>query len=136
MWSDKKRQNQERTHPRTTKVVQASRKITERRLKWYGHVMRMEEDHVVRRVMTKAIPGKRKRGRPKTRWKDVCKRDMQTVGLREGDEGDRAYWRRPQMTGTARGKERSIYYKRNHIFYSGHKNIIVIPLGVNIIKTT
>ena len=58
-----------------------------------GHVMRMEEDHVVRRVMTKAIPGKRKRGRPKTRWKDVCKRDMQTVGLREGDEGDRAYWK-------------------------------------------
>ena len=62
-------------------------------MKWYGHVMRMEEDHVVRRVMTKAIPGKRKRGRPKTRWKDVCKRDMQTVGLREGDEGDRAYWK-------------------------------------------
>ena len=77
----------------TTKIVQASRKITERRLKWYGHVMRMEEDHVVRRVMTNAIPGKRKRGRPKTRWKDVCKRDMQTVGLREGDEGDRAYWK-------------------------------------------
>ena len=77
----------------TTKVVQASRKITERRLKWYGHVMRTEEDHVVRRVMTKAIPGKRKRGRPKTRWKDVCKRDMQTVGLREGDEGDSAYWK-------------------------------------------
>ena len=58
-----------------------------------GHVMRMEEDHVVRRVMTKAIPGKRKRGRPKTRWKDVCKSDMQTVGLGEGDEGDRAYWK-------------------------------------------
>ena len=44
----------------TTKVVQAYRKITERRLKWYGHVMRMEEDHVVRRVMSKEIPGKRK----------------------------------------------------------------------------
>ena len=48
---------------------------------------------IVRRVMTKAIPGKRKRGRPQTRWKDVCKRDMQTVRLREGDEGDRAYWK-------------------------------------------
>ena len=23
----------------------------------------------------------------------MCKRDMQTVGLREGDEGDRAYWK-------------------------------------------
>ena len=90
VWSDKIRNEHIRG---TTKVVQASRKIMERRLKWYGHVMRMEEDHVVRRVMTKAIPGKRKRGRPKTRWKDVCKRDMQTVGLKEGDEGDRAYWK-------------------------------------------
>ena len=50
-------------------------------------------NNVMTKVMTKAIPGKRKRGRPKTRWKDVCKRDMQTVGLREGDEGDRAYWK-------------------------------------------
>ena len=49
--------------------------------------------HVVRIVRTKAIPGTSKRGRPKTRWKDVCKRDMQTVGLRESDEGDRAYWK-------------------------------------------
>ena len=77
----------------TTKVVQASIKITERRLKWYGHVMRMEEGHVVRRVMTKAIPGKRKKGIPNTRWKDVCKSDMQTAGLRERDEGEMAYWK-------------------------------------------
>ena len=37
----------------------------------------------------------------------MCKRDMQTVGLREGDEGDRAYWKEtiPQMTGRARGKK-------------------------------
>ena len=28
----------------TTKVVQASRKITERRLKWYGSTYNMEED--------------------------------------------------------------------------------------------
>ena len=37
----------------------------------------------------------------------MCGRDMQTVGLREGDEGDRAYWKEMvnKMTGTARGKE-------------------------------
>ena len=46
----------------TTKVAQASSKITERRLKWYGHVMRMEEDHAVKRVMTKLIPGKGREG--------------------------------------------------------------------------
>ena len=45
-----------------TKVVQASSKITERRLKWYGHVMRMEEDHVVSRVMTKAVRRKGREG--------------------------------------------------------------------------
>ena len=65
-WSDKIRQNQERTHPRNDESSAGVRKTTERRLKWYGHVMRMEEDHVVRRV-TKAIPGRMKRGRPKTK---------------------------------------------------------------------
>ena len=96
----------------TTKVVQASRKITERRLKWYGHVIRMDEDHVLRRVMTKVIPGKWKRGRPKTRWKDVCKRDMQTVGLREGDEGDRAYGKRRSTTIAATPDNGKIQRKR------------------------
>ena len=70
----------------------------------YGHVMRREEEHAVKRVMTKEIPGKRTRGRPKTRWEDVCRRD---VGLRAGEEGDRAYWinnhTQTKMTG---GKDR------------------------------
>ena len=29
----------------TTRVVQASKKITEHRLKWYGHVRRMKQEH-------------------------------------------------------------------------------------------
>ena len=29
-----------------TKVAQASKKITERRLIWYGHVMRRDEEHI------------------------------------------------------------------------------------------
>ena len=70
--------------------------------------MRREEEHAVRRVMTEEIPGKRKRGRPKTRWKDVCRRDMQTVGLRAGEEEDRAYWRARinNHTGDPRSLER------------------------------
>ena len=42
-----------------------------------------EEEHAVRRVMTKEISGKRKRGRP------MCAE----VGLIAGEEGDGAYWR-------------------------------------------
>ena len=34
----------------TTRVVQALKKITEKRLKWYGHVRRMKEEHIVRRI--------------------------------------------------------------------------------------
>ena len=42
----------------TTRVVQASKKITEKRLKWYGHVRRMKEEHIVRRMLDVNIPGK------------------------------------------------------------------------------
>ena len=48
----------------TTRVVQASKKITEKRLKWYGHVRRMKEEHIVRRMLDGDIPGKKRRGRP------------------------------------------------------------------------
>ena len=40
------------------------------------------------------VPGKRKRGRPKTRWKDACQRYLKGTGLRAGEETDRAMWRR------------------------------------------
>ena len=33
----------------TTRVVQASKKITEKRLKWYGHVRMTKEEHIERR---------------------------------------------------------------------------------------
>ena len=51
----------------TTIVVQASKKITEKRLKWYGHVSRMKEEHIVRIMLDVDIPGERRRGRPTLR---------------------------------------------------------------------
>ena len=74
----------------TTTVVQTSKKITEKRLKWYGHVRRMKEEHIVRRMLDVNIPGKRRRGRPNLRWKDACKRDMLEVGLKEDNTTNRA----------------------------------------------
>ena len=40
-----------------------------------------------------AVPGKRKRGRPRRRWVDLAREDMERVGTREGDEVDREKWR-------------------------------------------
>ena len=84
----------------TTRVVQASKKITERRLNWYGHVMRRDGEHILRKVLRSDIPGKRKRGQPKTSWKDACQRDLKSTGLRAGKETDRAMWRRKIISHT------------------------------------
>ena len=46
----------------TTKVGEITKKAQERRLKWYGHVMRREEHYVGRRAMVMKVQGRRKRG--------------------------------------------------------------------------
>ena len=88
----------------TTRVVQASKKITEKRLKWYGHVKRMKEEHIVRRMLDVEIPGKRRRGRPNLRWKDASKRDMTKLGMKEDNTTNRAAWRKKiiSLTGDPR----------------------------------
>ena len=65
----------------TTRVVQASKKFTEKRLEWYGHVRRLTEEHTVRRMLDVDIPGKIRRGRPKY-GKMHVNRDMTEVGLK------------------------------------------------------
>ena len=93
VWSDKKRQNQERTHPRNDESSAGVQKDNGEKTEmvWARHEdgrrSRSEESD------GESDTGEKEERKPKTRWKDVCKRDMQTVGLREGDEGDRAYWK-------------------------------------------
>ena len=77
----------------TTRMVQASKKITEKRLKWYGHVRRMKEEHIVRRMLHMDIPGKRRRGRPNLRWEYACKKDAIEVELKVVNTTKTAAWR-------------------------------------------
>ena len=81
----------------TTRLVQASKKITEKRLKWCGHVRRMKEEHIVRRRLDVDISGKQRRGRPNLRWKNVCKKDMAETGLKDDNTTNRAAWRIPSL---------------------------------------
>ena len=55
-------------------------KVQERRLKWYGHVMRREEHYVGRRAMVMQVQGRRKRGRPKRKWLDKVKDAIKEKG--------------------------------------------------------
>ena len=76
----------------TTKVGEITKKVLERRLKWYGHVMRREEHHVGRRAMVMKVQGRRKRGRPNRRWLDTI--NIKEKGLSADDVYHRATWRR------------------------------------------
>ena len=42
---------------RTIKVTEISKKVQEKRLQWYGHVMRRDEDYVGRKVMEMEVQG-------------------------------------------------------------------------------
>ena len=77
----------------TTKVGEISKKVQESRLKWYGHVLRREEEYVGKRVMAMEVPGKRKRGRSKRRWLDSISYLSERELSREHTQ-DRAKWRR------------------------------------------
>ena len=50
------------------------------RLKWAGHVIRMEEQSATRRVLVAVVEGRTQRGRPKRRWEDGVMEDARKLG--------------------------------------------------------
>jgi hypothetical protein len=73
-----------------------------RRMRWAGHVARMGEERGVHRVLVGKPEGRRPLGRPRRRWEDNIKRDLQEVrgvvgtrwsGLRIGTGGGRLWVR-------------------------------------------
>ena len=56
------------------------RVIKSRRMRWVGHVARMGEERGVYRVLVGKPEGKRPLGRPRHRWVDNIRIDLQEVG--------------------------------------------------------
>ena len=55
--------------------------LTQKRLSWYGHVMRREDTHLTRSTLNMTVMGPRHRGRPQMRWLDRLKSDMRIYGI-------------------------------------------------------
>jgi hypothetical protein len=50
------------------------------KLHWFGHVQRMEENRIPRRILYMNLGTSRLRGRPRNRWQDEVREDGRIVG--------------------------------------------------------
>jgi hypothetical protein len=73
------------------------RQVKSRRMRWAGHVARMEEERKVYKVLVGKPEGKRPLGRPRRRWKDGIRMDLREIVLGGVDWNrlaqDRDRWR-------------------------------------------
>jgi len=72
--------------------------IRDRRLRWLGHVTRMDEVRIPKQTLQWEVAGfKRRPGRPRINWRDTVNKDLQRVGLTWGEveasAKDRQTWR-------------------------------------------
>ena len=65
--------------------------VRERRLRWFGHVMRSNGE--IKRVRSRPVPGRKGPGRPKKTWEECVKQDLKVCGLSEAGTQDRLSWK-------------------------------------------
>ena len=82
------------------KLEQLSERAVNRLIRWAGHVWRMDENNLVRKVEKWTPIGRRKQGPQKPRWKDKAVGEARLRGVRGRDHHeieeqakDRIFWR-------------------------------------------
>jgi hypothetical protein len=70
--------------------------IGSKRLGWLGHVVRMEEDRIVKRIFEGHPGGRRKTGGPRKRWLDDVEEDLRLMKVKRWRirETERTVWAR------------------------------------------
>jgi len=77
--------------------------LQQNRLRWYGHVLRIEDNDWVKKCMEYEVEGARSRGRPKKSWRKIVEKDYKLRGLNREDAMDRSRQR----------KQTGIFYDHN-----------------------
>jgi hypothetical protein len=53
--------------------------IKGQRIIWLGHLKRMEEGRIPKKIVAQELEGTRRRGRPRKGWKEEVERDLQVL---------------------------------------------------------
>ena len=77
--------------------------LENKRLKWFGHCLRREPNHICAKSLRLEVSGRRSRGRPRKRWRDNIQADMKKYRLTEDMAQDRKYWMTEILAGPAQG---------------------------------
>ena len=64
--------------------------LQQNRLRWYGYLLRKEDDDWVKKCMEYEVHVPRPRGRPKRTWREVVREDCQARKLNTEDAMDRS----------------------------------------------
>jgi len=69
--------------------------IKGQRISWLGHLERMEEDRIPKKIFTQELEGTKRRGRPRKGWKEEEERNFHVLGVRRWRElvADRKKWK-------------------------------------------
>ena len=62
-------------------------------VRWYVHVLRRDDEHILRKALKFEVKGKRKRGQPRKTRKIQVEKESRSVGLEKEDALNRARWR-------------------------------------------
>ena len=70
--------------------------VKSQRLRWIGHLERMMETRMPKRLYKASMTGRRLPGRPRNRWKDEVQEDLRKMNVRgwRGFASDRVEWRK------------------------------------------
>jgi len=64
--------------------------LQQKRLRWYGHVLRKDDDDWVKKCMEYEVEGPR----PKRTWTEVVREDCEARKMNKQDATDRCKWRK------------------------------------------
>ena len=68
-------------------------RLRKRRLRWFSHVKRRDENSILRRAMELEVEYRRPVGRPMKTWSKVVEKDMRKLYITKDSEEDRQQWR-------------------------------------------